>query len=79
VSQTNIAKNNPIMGDKLYTNLLARKGTKFCLDKSLKASKRGWTSPIKETLFGPVRKWNKPITFRSKRVKNATERSKSKQ
>jgi len=29
--------------------------------------------PTKETLLGPKRKWNNPITFRSNKVKKATE------
>lgn len=41
VNQTNIAKNKPIIGAKLQTSLLARKGVKFCLDNSLKASNNG--------------------------------------
>ena len=51
----------------------------FCLDNSLNASRRGWRSPMKETLLGPKRLWNSPITFRSNRVKKATESSKSRQ
>lgn len=34
---------------------------------------------MKDTLLGPTRLWNKPITLRSKRVKKATERRISKQ
>ncbi len=34
---------------------------------------------MKETLLGPTRKWNNPMTLRSKSVKNATDSNKSKQ
>ena len=54
---------------------MERKGTMFCLDSNLKASSKGCSKPKKETLLGPKRLWNNPITFRSKRVKKATERS----
>lgn len=59
--------------------MLERKGVIVCFVKSLKASNNGWSKPIKDTLFGPIRLWNKPITLRSKRVKKATERRISKQ
>lgn len=51
---------------------------KFCLLSNLKASKRGWKRPQKDTLFGPTRKWIKPITLRSNNVKKATVRRISK-
>lgn len=54
--------------------VLACRGTKNCLVKSLKASKRGWTRPIKETLLGPKRLWNNAITLRSNNVKKATDK-----
>jgi hypothetical protein len=60
-------------------NLLARKGIIFCLVSSLNASSKGCTNPTKETLLGPTRLWNKPITFRSNKVKKATERRISRQ
>lgn len=41
--------------------------------KSFRASKRGCRIPINPGLLGPTRSINKPITFRSKRVKKATE------
>lgn len=73
MSQTNNAIIKEMWGDKLYTNLLECKGTITCLVKSLKASNKGWTKPINETLLGPTRLWKSPITFRSKRVKKATD------
>ena len=53
--------------------MLACRGTRNCFVNSLKASNKGWTNPIKDTLFGPKRLWNKAITFRSNKVKKATE------
>lgn len=73
VNHTNKDKNRAILGAKLQTNLLARNGVNGCLVKSLKASKRGCKSPIKDTLLGPNRRWNKPMTLRSNNVKKATE------
>lgn len=53
--------------------LLEAKGDKFCLVNNLNASNKGCNKPIIETLFGPKRIWNNPITFRSKSVKKATD------
>ena len=61
------------IGDKLYINLLECRGVRDCLVRSLKASRRGCKTPIKETLLGPIRIWNRPITLRSNKVKKATE------
>lgn len=36
------------------------------------ASSNGWIIPTKDTLFGPTRRWIKPINLRSNKVKNAT-------
>ena len=66
-------------GLKWYTSLLDCKGVIICLDKSLKASKRGCKRPIKETLLGPTRIWKRPITLRSKRVKKATDKNTKRQ
>jgi len=65
-------------GEKPYTNTLEWRGVIVCFVSSLKASKRGCKRPAKETLLGPTRLWKRPITLRSKRVKNATERRISK-
>lgn len=73
VIHTKRDKKRALIGAILYLNLLARRGTKFCLDSNLKASNKGWTIPINETLFGPKRIWNKPMTLRSNKVKKATE------
>lgn len=47
--------------------------------RSLKASRSGWMRPKKDTLLGPMRRWNNPITLRSKRVKKATDKRTSRQ
>ena len=60
-------------------NLLARIGVIDCFDNSLNASRRGCNNPMKETLLGPNRLWNKPITLRSNKVKNATESNNNRQ
>lgn len=73
VSQTNKDKTKAIWGEMWYVSLLERKGTRFCFVNNLKASSKGWTKPIKETLLGPKRLWNSPITLRSNKVKKATE------
>ena len=66
-------------GEEEYESLFACRGVKVCFVRSLKASSNGWIIPIIETLFGPNRLWNKPITLRSKRVKNATDKRISRQ
>lgn len=45
-----------------------------CFIISLKASNKGWTKPMKETLLGPKRIWKDPMTFRSNKVKKATDK-----
>lgn len=57
----------------MYTNLLERSGVYVCLLNNLKASNKGCNNPTKETLLGPKRMWNKPITLRSNNVKKATD------
>lgn len=79
VNQINKDKKSAKCGAKLYVNLFERSGIKFCLDNNLKASNKGWRTPTKETLLGPKRLWNNPITFRSNRVKKAIDKTISKQ
>lgn len=67
--------NRATIGDKLYISLLEWRGVRDCFVKSLKASNKGWTRPIKETLLGPKRIWKRPITLRSNKVKKATDKS----
>ena len=74
VIQTNKESKRAKWGANPYVNLLACKGTMFCFVRSLKASRRGWTIPIMDTLLGPTRLWKRPITLRSKRVKKATDK-----
>lgn len=74
----NSAKNKENWGERLYTILLEWSGVKTCLVKSLKASNKGCNNPTKETLLGPNRLWNNPITFRSNKVKKATDNKISK-
>jgi hypothetical protein len=54
-------------------NLLAWKGVIFCLQNNLRASNKGCKIPINPGLFGPNRNIKRPITFRSNRVKKATD------
>lgn len=73
LTQTNKDKIKAKLGEELYTNLLERRGVKDSFERSLNASSKGWKIPIKLTLFGPKRIWKSPITFRSNKVKKATE------
>lgn len=51
--------------------MLEEVGSKICFKNNLIASAIGCIRPIRETLLGPIRKWEYPSTLRSSRVKNA--------
>ena len=65
------ASSNLAMGEKENGKKLADVGILLDFVNSFKASAIGWGNPIILTLLGPLRVWEYPKIFRSKRVKNA--------
>lgn len=53
--------------------MLAWRGVTTCLVNSFRASRRGWIRPKNVGLLGPTRSIKNPITFRSNKVKKATD------
>lgn len=60
-------------GAKRNKNLLALFGITISFTISFSASAKGWSTPQKPVIFGPLRRWIAPITLRSANVKSATE------
>jgi len=66
-------KINPKTGDPQNKILFAYKGKFSSFENNFKASAKGWKPPQKTTLVGPLRNCLYLKTFRSIKVKNATE------
>lgn len=55
VTHSSIAKISPVIGVIINKFLFVRDGLFCSLENSLIASAKGWGSPLKDTLFGPLR------------------------
>jgi len=62
------ARKSLIVGATRKGALFAARGVDSSFVKSLRASAKGWGSPIRPTLLGPFRVWKYPNPFRSRRV-----------
>lgn len=73
MTQRNKDIKNMKMGEKKYKRQFDTDDQVCSLENSLIASEKGCKIPIKPTLFGPFRIWIYPKTFRSNKVRKATE------